>query len=385
RFTRVDDAHVEQIPGAGIGLALVKELVTNHDGQIKLTSELGKGSTFTVTLPVCDTHRPNRDIKNLGSTTQMEIDAMSAEQAVTLHQPQNIEDTATTVLMIDDNADILTLLVETLSDRFVCLTAQNGQQGVEMALEHLPDLVISDVMMPGLSGHEVVKVLKQTELTCHIPVILLTAKGDVQSRIEAWSQNADEYLDKPFNPFELISRIDNLLSIRALLRQRFQREFNLPLEPQDLPEQNPKPNTGSNTNNDAALEVKSETDSKTAHDIAPQISQINGITDANQTFLNKINILLEHNYHDEKLDVPFMADKLAISNRQLSRKIKSLLDLTPKESIRNFRLKKAAQMLAKGLTPSDVAHQVGFTSHSYFSQCFKVQYNCMPSAYRQVG
>ncbi|MCJ8269734.1 MAG: response regulator, partial [Psychrosphaera sp.] len=319
----------------------------------------------------------------------MEIEAMSAEQAVTLHQPQTIDDSAATVLMIDDNADILTLLVETLSDRFVCLPAQNGQQGVEMALEHLPDLVISDVMMPGLSGHEVVKVLKTTELTCHIPVILLTAKGDVQSRIKAWSHNADEYLDKPFNPFELISRIDNLLSIRALLRQRFQREFNQPVEPLNLAEQNPAPDTDSNTNNDALLEIKREnkreTESETATDIAPQISQINGITNANQTFLNKINILLEHNYHDEKLDVPFMADKLAISNRQLSRKIKSLLDLTPKESIRNFRLKKAAQMLAKGLTPSDVAHQVGFTSHSYFSQCFKVQYNCMPSAYRQVG
>jgi DNA-binding response OmpR family regulator len=318
-------------------------------------------------LPVCESKTPNRDIQNLGSTTQMEIDAMNAEQAVILHQPQTIDDTAATVLMIDDNADILALLVETLSDRFTCLTAQNGQQGVDMALEHLPDLVISDVMMPGLTGHEVVKALKQTELTCHIPVILLTAKGDVQSRIEAWSCNADEYLDKPFNPFELISRIDNILSIRALLRQRFQREFNYPVEALDVPELH--------------RQDHDEADSETA----PQISQINGITDANQTFLNKINTLLETNYHDENLDVPFMADKLAISNRQLSRKIKSLLDLTPKESIRNFRLKKAAQMLARGKAPSDVAHQVGFTSHSYFSQCFKVQYNCMPSAYREVG
>ena len=361
RFTRANDKH-ESIPGAGIGLALVKELVRSNGGTITLQSTVGKGSTFTVTLPVSDADPAT--IEKLGgpsASSLIEIDAMSqTPQVVEDTTSQVMDENAPTLLLIDDNADMLTLLVDTLSNRFQCMTAPNGEQGLELAKEHLPDLVISDVMMPGISGYEVVKTLKETEMTCHIPVILLTAKGDVQSRIEGWSNNADEYLQKPFNSVELNMRIDNLLSIRKLLRQRYQREFTTPT---GLP--GPISDSGVQT------------------DEAQDSTQIEGSNLVNQQFFDKVNAILEAHYADEKLDVSLLASHLAMSSRQLGRKMKSLLDLTPAESIRSFRLKKAAQLLREGQTPSIVAHQVGFSSHSYFSQCFKAQFNCMPSVYAE--
>jgi DNA-binding response OmpR family regulator len=206
-------------------------------------------------------------------------------------------------------------------------------------------------MMPGISGFEVLKQLKSNQLTSHIPVVLLTAKGDTQSRIRGWSENADEYLEKPFNSVELLTRIESLLTVRSLLRHRYQREFTAP-EP---------------------VEKVIETEQEPAQ----------SLNSVNQAFMDKINGILERHYSDESLDVGFLAKEMAMSHRQLGRKMKSLLDLTPAESIRSFRLKKAALLLTEGATPSVVAFDVGFTSHSYFGQCFKAQYNCLPSAYQK--
>ena len=358
RFTRANDKH-ESIPGAGIGLALVKELVDSHDGTITLRSVVNQGSTFSVQLPVYEVDPAKvTTLHGPGQAAALDIESMmDSVPEVAGIQVEIADDDASrpVILLIDDNADMLSLLTDTLSGRFQCLTASDGEQGIAMAKEYLPDLVISDVMMPGISGYEVVKVLKEVEATSHIPVILLTAKGDVQSRIEGWRHSADEYLAKPFNGEELHMRIDNLLSIRKLLRARFQRDFVAP--------QVDKPNG-------KTISFEPE-----VRDREPELA------DAHQRFIDRINAILEKHYSDESLDVAQLADNLAMSPRNLNRKMRSILDLTANETIRGFRLKKAAELLHQGGAPSAVAFEVGFSSHSYFSKCFKAQFSCLPSEY----
>ncbi|MFT5163054.1 MAG: DNA-binding response OmpR family regulator, partial [Alteromonadaceae bacterium] len=232
----------------------------------------------------------------------------------------------------------------------------------QLAAKKLPDLVISDVMMPGISGFEVLRQLKQQDLTSHIPVVLLTAKGDIDSRLKGWSEKADEYLEKPFNATELLMRLDNLLSIRSLLRQRYLREFNQPgykVEALSLPD------TGSRATSDTD---NSDDDNE---DIAANVGH--------QRFFERLDGILEKHYADELLDVTVLAGQMYMSHRQLGRKMKALLGLTPVESIRQFRLKKAAELLNQGTQSGLVAEQVGFSSHSYFSKCFKAHFKCLPS------
>ena len=390
RFTRANEKHDENIPGAGIGLALVKELVEANDGKITLTSEIGKGSQFTVVLPLSKTRSEAvQKIISLSTSSQTEIKSLAYPQNelvnVAVEYTEAVADEVSTsrptLLLIDDNPDMLELLKDTLGEKYHCISENNGENGVTAAKEHLPDLVISDVMMPGISGFDVLKQLKEDDLTGHIPVVLLTAKGDIQSRIRGWSEKADEYLEKPFNSVELLIRIESLLSIRALLRHRYQREFT---EPTKLVVQKTDEGRVEST------QIKATSASAQAPLLNPQsalqsaqaeLEQSKSINSVNQVFFERINKVLEKHYSKESLDVAFLASELAMSHRQLGRKMKSLLDLTPAESIRSFRLKKAAEQLNQGVSPGVVAHQVGFTSHSYFSQCFKAQFDCLPSNY----
>ncbi|MFT4927932.1 MAG: signal transduction histidine kinase/ligand-binding sensor domain-containing protein [Phenylobacterium sp.] len=394
RFTRAaentsNSANGESVPGAGIGLALVKDLVEANQGTITLSSEVNCGSTFTVTLPLSEEQDVAVEkVSGLSTASMIEADAVgetkSSGKAATLagsdvekgFEGESEDHGKPNLLLIDDNPDMLELLVDTLSEKYHCTTAHNGEQGLYQATENLPDLVISDVMMPGISGFEVLEHLKLNELTNHIPVVLLTAKGDVQSRIKGWASNADEYLEKPFNGEELKSRIANLLSIRALLRYRFQRTFIA--EPASVAE----PKLVSSPEEIVAAVVEAEVAKTAEAPILQASDDDNTINRVNQTFLDNVNAVLEKHYSDETLDVALLAKELAMSQRQLTRKMRSLLDFTPSESIRSFRLKKAVSLLNDGVLPSAVAHQVGFTSHSYFSRCFKAQYDCMPSSFR---
>lgn len=360
RFTRVNDAHQGAIPGAGIGLALVKELVEVNRGSIGVVSEPGNGSAFTVTLPRCTEKNVKlSQFRGASSETLLQV-ALNDEARGPVKEKvveTSVSDALPAVLLIDDNADMLELLKDTLKGRFHCLCAAHGEQGLSVAFEALPDVVICDVMMPGLSGFDVLKQLKASELTDHIPVILLTAKGDMESRLKGWQEKADEYLDKPFNAEELLSRIDNLLGIRNILRKRFQGSLNKKTLKADIGKIRAK------------VSQPKQPDEQEQHH--------NG----NQVFFDKVYGLLEAHYAEETLDVAFLADKLAMSQRQLGRKMKAVLDYTPTELIRVFRLKKAAELLRQGETPGAVAFKVGFSSHSYFSQCFKAQFDCLPSSY----
>ena len=348
RFTRLKQGG-DYVPGAGIGLALVKELIERHQGTIAVQSKLGQGSTFTVHLPLSG-HEPGQS----GAVNQLLLNEVSRNMEelstqVTLQRPEPAADGArTSVLVIEDNPDMRGFILSCLSEVYVCLEAADGEQGVAQAKAELPDLIVCDVMMPKMDGFEVTATLKSDPDTSHIPIVLLTARGDTPTRLKGWREKADEFLEKPFNTEELLLRLANLLSVRQLLQAHYQRRLSLPdTEPVDG-----APNTVAQPVNPAA-----------------------------QRFIDQLEEVLLHHYGDPAFDVSGFADAMALSHRQLGRKIKTLLDLTPAQVLRQYRLKKAAELLCSGLTPSVVIHQVGFTTHSYFSQCFKAQYGINPSDY----
>ena len=392
RFTRLDNSQGD-IPGAGIGLALVKELVEQHQGSISVQSQLHVGSTFTVTLPVAadaqnhsskDTasqNHPSKDTASHTSTVNEALILTAVEQipmtsgttfaAKTKAKAETkaevdlvLDSQQATILVVEDHHDMRQYILSCLTDSYHCMVADNGKQGLQLAQEHLPDLIVSDVMMPKMDGFALTKALKSHDDTSHIPVILLTARGDRESRIEGWSQKADEFLQKPFDVEELLSRINNLLSLRSLLRQRYQKEFS-------------EPRLSSDHLSPASEPLNPIYEHKNEQKTEQPINVVH------QAFIDKIDEILEKNYADEDFAVSLFADEMALGSRQLIRKMKTLLDLTPVESIRSFRLKKAAEHLASGIAPSEVYHRVGFSSHSYFSQCFKAQYKCLPSQFRE--
>lgn len=382
RFGRIKNDG-DYIPGSGIGLALVKELLVIHQGDISVQSQLGKGSCFTVTLPTLDGKEPDEkeSLNDKSVNEQVVADAMARmtprKLALqdTLQQGEQISDTLSNILVIEDNADMRQYIIDSLGGRFHCLAAPDGKAGLDLAVQHLPDLVISDVMMPNMDGFEVTQRLKSDDKTNHIPVILLTARGDRESRIKGWSQKADEYLEKPFNTEELLMRIDNLLAIRQLLRKRFGHAFISPL-PDSLPSLTPSLSSCDNTAVPTVLVEENKQESS-------ELSREDGanLNPAHQIFLDQTNKVLDQYYQDSDFDVAKFAVQMALSHRQLGRKMKAILDMTPAEALRNYRLNQAAKLLKQGGSASVVAHQVGFTTHSYFSQCFKARFNCLPSQF----
>ncbi len=381
RFTRLDNAK-GYVPGAGIGLALVKDLVIQHQGSITVASQLEVGSTFTVTLPVladCNNDCGEKaDIVNEAlvlSAVDQVIQHRLPDVQPLYHGTPEIDASRANVLVVEDNLDMQQFIVSCLSDNFHCSVAPDGEAGVQLARETLPDLIISDVMMPKMDGFTLTRVLKNDEMTSHIPLILLTAHGDKESRLKGWSERADEFLQKPFNTDELLLRVDNLLAIRSLLRQRYQREFSAPQLATGLP-------AVAQAAKVAEFEKVATVAKVIKTEQPPQSKDAEQpVNLTHQAFFAQVNEILEKHYNEEDFGVPLFAEQMALSTRQLARKMKALLDLTPVESIRNFRLKKAAEQLAAGTAPSEVYHSVGFSSHSYFSQCFKAQYQCLPSDY----
>lgn len=354
RFTRASEEHDENIPGAGIGLALVKELVENHKGQITLKSELNQGSTFTVRLPFNpDPDVQPQSIEHISSTSKTEIDALIGKTQVTEQTDiGQIDDNGkATVLLIDDNADMLQLLTDTLNGRYHCITAANGESGLEKAKALIPDFIISDVMMPGISGYEVAKALKEEELTCHIPVILLTAKGDIDSRMEGWKQDIDDYLAKPFHPQELLLRIESLLSIRAILKKRF---------------------------------IQSQQDGTSGHDDDNNTQPIYpAISDKDARFVNRLKEVINHNYRDCEFNRDTCASKMGISERQLSRKMSALMNESFPDLLRDHRLDCAVDLMQTGMQISQISDEVGFSALSYFGKCFKAKYGKTPKQYQK--
>jgi signal transduction histidine kinase/ligand-binding sensor domain-containing protein/CheY-like chemotaxis protein len=364
KYKRVLSKESEQITGAGIGLALIKELIISHRGSITLSSELGSGTTITVLLPIInegqDKQQSNAILKNVQIDNIVAMELMSLTQQTVLSPiknsvdiPPTAQDEKIRVLIIEDNPDMNQYMVDCLANDYIVLSAYDGSEGVELAINEVPDLIISDIMMPILDGYQATQKIRTNPVTDHIPIILLTSRHDLESKLKGWHHQVDEYLTKPFNVDELRIRIKNLLAIRNILKSK---------------------------NNKNALKTphieKGLLDKLIDKSAAEQVNK-------QDVFIEKLNHTLENQHTDTSTTVNTVAKAMAMSERQLFRKLKSVLGVTPTDYLRRFRLEKACLILAQGQSAINTAFDTGFSSQSYFSKCFKSEYGRTPSDFQK--
>ncbi|WAC09227.1 response regulator [Dyadobacter pollutisoli] len=344
RFHQIDNSLAREHEGSGIGLALTRELVELQKGTIIASSTLGQGSQFVVSLPLELLHSAQLGHLNTLST-QVSILPEQRNEASVFGKIPDIElssDPETPlVLVVEDNADLRHFIRESLSEHslYRILEATNGVDGYKLACEHIPDLVISDIMMPKMDGMELCQRLKTDQNTSHVPVILLTAKTSVENKLQGLETGADDYLTKPFEVRELLIRVANLIEGRRQLKERFTRE--VVLQPSNIV-----------------------------------------ISSIDEQFLNRALAVIEQYMADENFSVETFGKEVGMSRMQLYRKLLALTGQSPSDFIRTIRLQRAAQLLsANSGTVAQIADSVGFASHSYFSKCFQEQYGRTPSAF----
>lgn len=337
--------------GSGIGLALAKNLTEMHGGKINVESYDGDErptyTCFMVELPLGNTHLKPEDLARLEKEeSQNGIEEPLVDPSDDPADPVNTlahiggTPNRPLVLIVEDHEEIRTFIAQSLPDDYTILEAADGQEGWELVRLHLPDLVITDIMMPVADGISLLKNIKQTLDTNHIPVLLLTARTAMESIIEGLQSGSDDYLTKPFHPEVLSLKIRNILAARERFRKKFIRDYVL----------------------------------------TPQ--QEAGEPDADQQFLHKVIRLIEDNLAEVHFNVNVLARELSMSRPVLYRKLKQLTDLSVIELINILRLKKAAQLLAQGHTQvSQVAYQIGFSDPKYFSKSFKNYFGKSPSEY----
>ena len=346
RYYQAKDSH--QASGTGIGLALVKSLAELHEGSISVESREGHGSRFTFAIATDNTY-PNA----LHKEDNDEPAAKSDEMADTEEElADNKEEMRPQLLVVEDNADIRQYITDTFSDDFRILQAENGEEGVQMAEEHNPDIIVSDIMMPQKNGIELTRQLKSDIRTCHIPIILLTAKTTDDDKEEGYDSGADSYLTKPFTAKLLASRIRNLLTARRRLTEMIANGDN-PLELRSLittgTQAHPTPNT-------------------------PQLSPLD------QQFIERLNGVIEEHIMQADIDMAFVTDKMAMSHSTFYRKVKALTGMTATEYIRKRRLRHCYQLLASGdYNVNQAAIMTGFNQMAHFRETFKKEFGILPS------
>ena len=335
RFFQVDDSDTRSGDGTGIGLALVAELTKLLGGNIQVSSQENKGSMFSLSLPI--TQKAPLDTQNIEdfSPSQVASESVSTQFAAGILPTKDLQ--LPTLLIVEDNADVIHYMSTFLQDHYHLQIAQNGEDGEQLALQIIPDLIISDIMMPLKNGFDLCHSLKQQEQTSHIPIVLLTAKADVDSRIHGWKSGADAYLPKPFNEQELLAVLEKLLILRKNLQQRYTS-----LEP--IPESS------------------------------------DPILKAEDAFIQKVNQIIWENIEDEDFKVPELCRELGIGRTQLHNKLKALTGRSTSLYVRLIRLKKAKELLVQtDMNVSEVAYAVGYGNPSYFSRIFEEEFGVRPS------
>ena len=334
-----------QASGTGIGLALVKNLVTLHEGEIRAESIQNEGSTFYISL-LTDNIYPNALHADSTEPVQEE---MNQNTELEYSQEATLDTSKPILLIVEDNEEIQKYIVESFTDSFEVITANNGEEGKQQALSRIPDIVVSDIMMPVMDGITLCKQLKDDVRTSHIPIILLTAKDSLQDKEEGYEVGADSYLTKPFSASLLRSRINNLLDSRKKLVAQFQAQ--------------------STPGNQIDLSEKRIV-------IAEALSKLDN------EFIEKITLLIEENLSSEKIDINYLSDKMCMSGSTLYRKMKALTGLSTNEYIRKVKMKNAERLLLEGkFNISEIAYKVGMNSTGYFRQCFKEEFGLSPSDY----
>jgi DNA-binding response OmpR family regulator len=332
RFFQVDTTGLVE-KGTGIGLSLVAEFVKLHGGEITVKSEIGKGSCFTVRLPVNESGivieaqgQPLEEVRN--------------RPIVAIDNDQKHHVSGRSVILIaEDNDDLRFYLKDNLHSRFEVLEASNGNAALELVLKYVPDLIISDIMMPGMDGLELCERIKTDKSVCHIPLILLTAKSSEEQQLIGIEKGADDYITKPFNFQILEAKVNNILSLRHSLRTVFKNK--LQIEPKDIT-----------------------------------------VTSLDELFMHKVLDLVEKNIANTEYSIEMMSHDLGMSRTLLYKKILALTGKPPLEFLRSMRLKRAALLLSKSqLNVSEIAFQVGFNDPKYFSKHFKNEFGVIPSRY----
>jgi len=323
--------------GTGIGLALTRELVKLHNGQIFVESKSGKGAKFTVRLPFDINYVSGKTGED--AATKMNTDFIPDDAEIERIEENNSSKNQNIILIIEDNHDVRYFIRDHFEPDFQVVEASDGKEGWQQALKLVPDVIISDILMPGMSGKELCKKLKKDERTSHIPIILLTALSSKDNELEGLVAGADDYITKPFDINILKTKVENLLSLRKSLKEKYTGE--LVLKPTNVT-----------------------------------------ITSPDERFLQKAIEVVEKNISDPDLDIDKFATEISISRMQLYRKLAALTDMTVKEFIRDIRLKRAAQLLVqKKMTVSEVAYGVGFRDLSHFRKCFRQQFGMNASEY----
>lgn len=349
RFFQEDVA--TQVPGTGIGLALTKGLVELHHGKIEVQSALEHGTIFTVSLPKENPFAPGENVEWMESGELPEdvakrkpITFLEIQQEDTQENPDEEVQEKSSVLIVEDNEELLQLLTALLSPMYKITIALNGKEGLQKAMDERPSLILSDVMMPVMSGTEMCLKIKNSFDLCHIPVVLLTALTSEEKNIEGLQCRADDYIGKPFNNKLLQNRIANLIRNRKLLQQKYANVLT--------------------------------SGGKELEELA--------ITPTDQKFMALLNKVIEEHLSDSEFDVNRLAKEVGVSRSSLYNKLKALSSLTPNEFMLNIRLKRAALLLKNNpeLQITEIAYQLGFSSLRYFRYCFKAQYNKTPQEFR---
>lgn len=355
RFFQGESA--QKYMGTGLGLALSRDLVQLHGGDIRLWSELNVGTRFEIHLPLGRAHfrddqivREKQDIQDFDEhrifLEENQPDWQSANPVFSKKEASraaNLPEThdKTTILIIEDNDELRLFLKEKLGKNYQILEAADGEKGLDAAFQNMPDLILSDVMMPGRDGLSLTKILKNDLRTSHIPIVILTAKTAMEAKITGIQTGADAYMTKPFNLVFLLEIIKNLLAGRESLRERFGGSFT------------------------------------------PDKNRMAGMTGLDEKFLQKFTEHIEANYADATLSVQGLCDIFGLSRVQIYRKVKALMGESVNDFIQHTRLKKASQLLLEtDLNVSEVAYRVGYSSPGYFATAFKARYQCSPTEWR---
>jgi signal transduction histidine kinase/AraC-like DNA-binding protein len=334
RFYRVN----ENSPGSGLGLALTMELVKLMNGTITVESIYGEGTEFTVELPATF-HAPMQEFpgfNELKNRITENLPPLTAMDSLSIFN-NSIHNTKPMLLVVEDNGDVVRYMVTFLEKEYNILIAANGEEGINKAIEFIPDIILSDIMMPVLDGIEMLKIVKSDFRTSHVPVVLLTAKADIASRIEGIEKGADAYLAKPFIKEELLVQLRSLISLRKKLQERYASVGHLSL----------------NSEKDFQLE---------------------------DTFIKRCREIMTSNLSDDTFDIQSLCNGMAMSRTQFYRKFRSLTNKTPNDYLRTLRLHKAKDLLTgSDTTVTKAAYSTGFKNLSHFSKVFSEEFGVNPS------
>jgi signal transduction histidine kinase/ligand-binding sensor domain-containing protein/AraC-like DNA-binding protein len=345
RFYQVDPASDRALEGSGIGLAYTKELIDLHKGTISVQSETGVGTLFTLKFPYGSDPYREFGIYDCPEDNEENAHTVSYSVVSDTESPDHTSDKDNVkglkekplILVVEDHVDVRNYICRNLRNFYQLVEASGGTEGIRLAINTIPDLIISDVMMPGQNGLRLCEVLKSNEKTSHIPIMLLTARASDGDRIQGLETGADTYLTKPFNIRELQARVKNLIESRRIMREKF--SSNALIKPGEI-----------------------------------------SVSSRDQVFMGKVVQIIEDNLDKEGFSVDELAGKAGMSLSQLHRKLKSLINLSANQLIRSIRMQRAKELIEKDAgTISEISFMVGYADPGYFTKAFKTYYGFLPS------